>query len=271
MEKLTVLQLSKRTGLSRTQIYHLQTKNKIKIINGKIDLEEAMPAIIELLDKKSNKDSDINFKQILSLLISQNILLQTQLNLAHEREKAYLTELTSYRQSLAQKIATQSSTDECNTQAGLELENDGVVTDENSRSQIESESENQAPLESCQNINKETKSVSEAAPYPLPIKSIDNEMTLPESESGDTKPQKESNEQNDDALVDTPLSNEDDTEPSLDLNSPQITKAQLAKNSIQAKPFRYIPPSNRKKSASPTTQSMTDQDDINKEDFHNSE
>ncbi|WP_461313860.1 hypothetical protein [Acinetobacter sp. GN11] len=101
MEKLTVLQLSKRTGLSRTQIYHLQTKNKIKIINGKIDFEAALPAIIELLDKKSNKDSEVDFKQILNLLISQNISLQTQLNLAHEREKAYLTELVSYRQNLA--------------------------------------------------------------------------------------------------------------------------------------------------------------------------
>ncbi|MDC5506836.1 hypothetical protein ACT4X4_10380 [Acinetobacter baumannii] len=62
MEKLTVLQLSKRTGLSRTQIYYLERQNKINIINGKIDLEEAMPAIIELLDKKSNKGSETNFK-----------------------------------------------------------------------------------------------------------------------------------------------------------------------------------------------------------------
>ncbi|WP_157840366.1 hypothetical protein [Acinetobacter calcoaceticus] len=46
-----------------------------------------MPAIIELLDKKSNKDSEINFKQILNLLISQNIYLQEQLERAKNHEK----------------------------------------------------------------------------------------------------------------------------------------------------------------------------------------
>lgn len=180
MEKLTVLQLSKRTGLSRTQIYYLQTKNKLKIINGKINFNEALPAIIELLDKKSNKDSEVNFKQILNLLISQNISLQTQLNLAHEREKAYLTELASYRQNLAQETTPQPSTDESNTQA--ELENNGVHTDENALNKMEAESETQTPTESCQSINKE--------------------MT----------------EQNDEALIGISLPNQDDMKPLLQLN-----------------------------------------------------
>ncbi|MDN8269293.1 hypothetical protein QZK22_15985 [Acinetobacter baumannii] len=105
MEKLTVLQLSKRTGLSRTQIYYLERQNKINIINGKIDLEEAMPAIIELLDKKSNKGSEINFKQILNLLISQNIYLQEQLERAKNHEKNLNDELAYYRKILNEKLS----------------------------------------------------------------------------------------------------------------------------------------------------------------------
>lgn len=253
MEKLTVLQLSKRTGLSRTQIYHLQAKNKIKIINGKIDLEEAMPAIIELLDKKSNKDGDVNFKQILNLLISQNILLQTQLHLAHEREKSHLTELASYRQSLVQKTTLQPSTDESNTQT--ELENGGVDTDENSLNKMESESETQAPIESHQNINKETKSVNKTESHPYSTESNYNEMT----------------EQNDDALVDKTLPNQDDTEPSLNLNRPKKTKAPLAKTTNRAKPIRHIPLPSKRTATPPTDQPMTDQNDINKKDHHDYE
>ncbi|EPG7852657.1 hypothetical protein V6347_08695 [Acinetobacter baumannii] len=106
MEKLTVLQLSKRTGLSRTQIYYLERQNKINIINGKIDLEEAMPAIIELLDKKSNKGSETNFKQILNLLISQNIYLQEQLERAKNHEKNLNDELAYYRKILNEKLSS---------------------------------------------------------------------------------------------------------------------------------------------------------------------
>lgn len=106
MEKLTVLQLSKRTGLSRTQIYYLERQNKINIINGKIDLEEAMPAIIELLDKKSNKGSETNFKQILNLLISQNIYLQEQLERAKNHEKNLNDELAYFRKILNEKLSS---------------------------------------------------------------------------------------------------------------------------------------------------------------------
>lgn len=106
MEKLTVLQLSKRTGLSRTQIYYLEKNNKINIINGKIDLNDAMPAIIELLEKKSNKDNEVNFKHILNLLISQNISLQAQLERAKEHEKNLNDELTYYRNVLNEKLSS---------------------------------------------------------------------------------------------------------------------------------------------------------------------
>ncbi|WP_228156344.1 hypothetical protein [Acinetobacter seifertii] len=80
--------------------------NKINIINGKIDLNDAMPAIIELLDKKTNKDNEVNFKQILNLLISQNIFLQEQLERAKEHEKNLNDELTYYRNVLNEKLSS---------------------------------------------------------------------------------------------------------------------------------------------------------------------
>lgn len=269
MEKLTVLQLSKRTGLSRTQIYHLQTKNKLKIINGKINFNEAMPAIIELLDKKSNKDSEVNFKQILNLLISQNISLQTQLNLAHEREKAYLTELASSRHNLAQETALQPPIDESDIQA--ELENDGVDTDENALNKMEAESETQASMESCQSINKETKSGNEAESHPTSTESIRNDMTLPESESGEaglTKQEKEMTEQNEDALIDTSSPNQDDIKPLLELNRHKKSSVIVSKGA-PAKCINLVENTNRRKSR--TGQPMTDQEDLNKEDHHDPE
>lgn len=264
MKKLTVLQLSKQTGLSRTQIYYLERQNKINIINGKIDLEEAMPAIIELLDKKSNKDSEVNFKQILNLLISQNISLQTQLNLAHEREKAYLTELASSRQNLAQETALQSSTDESNTQA--ELENDGVDTDENSLNKMEAESETQAPVESHQNIHKETESANETESHPTSTESIRNDMTLPESESGDaglTGQEKEKTEQNDDALIGTSLPKQN-----LVLKRRTHSTAPIAKRTKSAKSIYINLTSKMQKVAPSTSQPVTDQEDLNKENHH---
>lgn len=269
MKKLTVLQLSKQTGLSRTQIYYLERQNKINIINGKIDFEAALPAIIELLDKKSNKDSEVNFRQILNLLISQNISLQTQLNLAHEREKAYLTELSSYRQNLAQETVLQSSTDESNTQ--VELENDGVDTDENTLNKMEAESETQAPVESCQNINKETNSGNEPESHPTSTESICNEMPLSESKSGDTgvtKPQKEMTEQNADVLIGTSLPNQDDIKPLLELNRHKKSSAIVLKGA-PAKCINLVANTNRRKSR--TNQPITDHDDLNKEDHHDPE
>ncbi len=269
MEKLTVLQLSKRTGLSRTQIYHLQTKNKIKIINGKIDFEAALPAIIELLDKKSNKDIEVNFKQILNILISQNISLQTQLNLAHEREKAYLIELASYRQNLAQETILLSSTDESNTQA--ELENDGVDTDENALNKMEAESETQTPTESCQSINKETKSGNEAESDPTARESIYNEMTLPESESRDTgltRSEKEMTEQNKDALIGTSIPNQDNSEPLLNLKRRTLSSAQVVKRVYKNV---SIPLTARNPNHKPTNETIADQEELNKEDHHDPE
>lgn len=269
MEKLTVLQLSKRTGLSRTQIYYLQTKNKLKIINGKIDFNEAMPAIIELLDKKSNKDSEVNFKQILNLLISQNISLQTQLNLAHEREKAYLTELASYQQNLAQETAPQPSTIKGNIQ--VELENYGVDTDENALNKMESKNKTQAPIESRQNIHKETKSANEAESHPTSTESIRNDMTLAESESGDaglTGQEKEKTEQNDDALIGTSLPNQNEKKQNLVLKRRTHSTAPIAKRTKSAKSIYINLTAKMQKVAPSTSQPVTDQEDLNKENHH---
>jgi len=103
MEKVTVLQLSRRTGLSRTQIYYLKKKNKINIIDGKIDLDEAMPAITQLLGKKNKENDEIGFKQILNILVLQNISLQEQLEKAKKHEKNLNDELTYYRKVLNEK------------------------------------------------------------------------------------------------------------------------------------------------------------------------
>ncbi|MBJ9947600.1 hypothetical protein I5729_00520 [Acinetobacter bereziniae] len=266
MEKLTVLQLSKRTGLSRTQIYHLQTKNKLKIINGKIDFEEAMPAIIELLDKKSNKDSEINFKQILNLLISQNISLQTQLNFAHEREKEYLAELTIYRQHYAQKTVQNPPKFKGNTQ--IELENNVVDTNENYQNQMQSKIENQAHLKSYQSINKQTKSVNEVESKPTSTESIYNEMNLPESKSLDTRPKNESTEQNAGALIRRTIPTQDDTKLLLNIKRQRKPKAQLVK--LRTKNVSIIPTSHKSDSTL-INKSIADQDSLDKKDHHDYE
>ncbi|WP_336951665.1 hypothetical protein [Acinetobacter sp. AS167] len=266
MEKLTVLQLSKRTGLSRTQIYYLKRHKKINIINGKIDLNKAMPAIVELVDKKSNKDNEVNFKQILNLLISQNISLQTQLNFALEREKEYLAELIIYRQHYAQKTVQNPPKFEGNTQ--IELENNVVDTNENYQNQMQSKIENQASLESCQSINKETKLASEAGPSPLPTKSLQNEMILSESKSWDTRPKNESTEQNAGALIDTHIPTQNETKLRLNKNTKKTSTAQVVKRT--AKNISIIP-TPCKSDRTPINKSIEDQDKIDKKDHHNYE
>ncbi|ENV34585.1 hypothetical protein [Acinetobacter gerneri] len=267
MKQLTVLQLSKQTGLSRTQIYYLASQNKINIINGKIDLNEAMPAIIELLDKKSNKDKEINYKQILNLLISQNILLQTQLNLAHEREKMYLTEFARYQQNLPSKPAIQPPIVEGNAQAKLKCNGNENIESQN---QMEYKRDNQARLESCQNINKVTSSVNEVESHSNYTESIYNAMTSPKSESVDTgwiKQTKEMVEQNPDALIGTRLPNQDEREQLLNLKRQIKSTAQVAKVAVKKV---SIPLTARNPNRKPTNETNAEQDDLKKEDHHNS-
>jgi len=164
MKKVTVIELSEQTGLTRSQIYYLNKTHKLLNIEGKLNLEDALRIITTLKIKKTKITNEENFRQILNMLHLQNITLQKQLDLANEREKNYLTELASYRQNLAPKTTPYPPTVEGDTQALLE--NNIVDTDENSHKPIQSKSENQASLESCQSINKETKLASETGHFP---------------------------------------------------------------------------------------------------------
>ena len=182
MKLVTVIELSKQTGLTRSQIYYLNKEHNFINLEGKIDLEKALNIITTLKIKKTKITNGENFRQILNILHLQIIALQKQLDLANEREKNYIDELASYRQRLLSKITNHESTHENDVQ--IELENNGVDTGENSRNQIEFESETQAPIRVMRNIHKEMESVNEVESHPISTESIYNEMTLPESESG---------------------------------------------------------------------------------------
>ncbi|WP_227515114.1 hypothetical protein [Acinetobacter sp. Root1280] len=151
------------------------------------------------------------------------------------------------------------------------LENNGVDTDENSQKSMQSESENQVHLESCQNINKETSSVNEVESHSNHTESIYNAMTSPDSESGDTgwiKQTKEMVEQNSDALIGTRLLNQDEREQLLNLKRQIKSTAQVAK--VTAKKVS-IPLTARNPNCKPTNETIADQDDLNKENYRNSE
>lgn len=165
MKLVTVIELSEQTDLTRSLIYYLNKKHNLINSEGKINLKDALQIITALKIKKTKTTNEETFRQILNMLHLQNITLQKQLDLAYEREKNYLAELARYRQNLPKKTTLHSPTVESNTQTVLE--NNGVDKDENSQKPMQSESENQAPLESCQSINKETKSASEVLPTPF--------------------------------------------------------------------------------------------------------
>ena len=136
---------------------------------------------------------------------------------------------------------------------------------------MQSESENQVHLESCQNINKETSSVNEVESHSNHTESIYNAMTSPDSESGDTgwiKQTKEMVEQNSDALIGTRLLNQDEREQLLNLKRQIKSTAQVAK--VTAKKVS-IPLTARNPNCKPTNETIADQDDLNKENYRNSE
>lgn len=214
MKEVTVIELSEQTGLTRSKIYYLIRKGNITISNGKINFKDAIQVINTLAIKKTKATNDESFRHILNILHLQNLALQKQLDLAHEREKAFLSELTNYRQSLLQKTAPKPPKDEDNPKTWLE---DNVAnTNENSRELMQSESpKNHTTLESCQNINRETetKSTNETYPQSPRTEFIQNETTLHESESETTGQKKEITQQNIDALIDTPSSTHKPSKP----------------------------------------------------------
>ncbi|MDU6099961.1 MAG: hypothetical protein E6657_04085 [Acinetobacter sp.] len=116
MKEVTVIELSEQTGLTRSKIYYLIKTGKLSISEGKINSDDAIKVITELSIKKNKMSNDIKFRHILNMLNLQNDLLQKQLDLALEREKIYLAELSSFRKILIEKIDQISTINRNNTQ-----------------------------------------------------------------------------------------------------------------------------------------------------------
>ncbi|WP_180008251.1 hypothetical protein [Acinetobacter sp. YH16057] len=208
MKKLTVIELCKLTGLTRSQIYYLNKKHNLINLNEKINYEYALPIITTLTIKKAKKANEKNFRQILNMLILQNHALQKQLNLARELEKNYLSELMNYQQSLAQKNTSTPSIDEGNAQ--LVLKNN---IDEKSQNPIQPKSDMYAPKESCYSNDIESESASENGIRPLSIASVHNGPILSDLDKIKSEPSKQKNEvieKKENAFLSTPPSSQND-------------------------------------------------------------
>lgn len=264
MKKVTVIELSEQTGFTRSQIYYLNKTHKLINIEGKINLEDALRIITTLKIKKTKITNEENFRQILNMLNLQNITLQKQLDLAHEREKYYLAELANYRQNLDSKTSPLPPNVEGNTQTLLE--NNVVDTVENSRKPMQLGSEYHVRLDSYQTNNEEIKSVNEAGLPQLPTKSIYNEMILPETKSWDNDSKNRSTEKNDDAVIGTPFPIQDKTKSLLNKIRQKKPTAQVVKRTN--KNISIIPTS-CKSDRTPINKSIEDQDKIDKKDRHN--
>lgn len=268
MKELTVIELSEQTGLTRSQIYHLNKKHNFINLNKKINYEYALPIITALTIKKAKKANEKNFRPILNMLILQNSALQKQLNLACESEKSYLSELTSCQQSLAQKTTTIPSIDQGNAQSALE--NDLNNIDEYSQNLIQSENEVCVPNESCNGSNTESESTSENGIQPLPIASIQNEPILFESNTSDGEPSRQKNEvieKKEITQLNTPSLTQNNTQPSL---APKIRKKEanilprrIPKNISVTRRKLNI---NKQSEQAPENESVADQDKVNKND-----
>ena len=271
MKELTVIELSEQTGLTRSQIYHLNKAHNLINLNKKINYEYALPIITALTIKKAKKANEKNFRQILNMLILQNFDLQKQLNLACESEKSYLSELTSCQQSLAQKTTTIPSIDQGNAQSALE--NDLNNIDEYSQNLIQSENEVCVPNESCNGSNTESESTSENGIQPLPIASIQNEPILFESDKSDGEPIRQKNEvieKKENAFLSTPPSSPNDSKQPQTSNKRKkvvtIRPAQIPKIISATIKHKLIP--NKQSGLTSRRESMADQDDLYKKDHH---
>lgn len=268
MKELTVIELSEQTGLTRSQIYHLNKKHNFINLNKKINYEYALPIITALTIKKAKKENEKNFRPILNMLILQNSALQKQLNLACERDKTHLSELTSCQQSLAQKTTTIPSIDLGNAQSALE--NDLNNIDKNSRKLIQSENGVCVPNESCNGDNTEKESANETGIQPLPKTPIRNESIFSESNTSDGEPSRQKNEvieKNEITQLDTPTLTRNNTQPSL---APKIRKIevnilprQIPKNiSVTIRKLNI----NKQNEQAPKNESVVNQGKVNKND-----
>ena len=265
MKELTVIELSEQTGLTRSQIYNLNKKHNLINLNNKINYEYAFPIIAALTIKKAKRANEKNFRQILNMLILQNTALQKQLNLANEREKTHLSELTSHQQNLTQKPSLTPSIGQGNALSAFK--ND---IDEKSQNPIQSENEIYAPNESRYGDNTETESANEIDTQPRPTASFNNEMTLSESDTSDAEPSRQKNEiieKKENAFLSSPPSSQND---GIQLQSPNKRKkvatlkpVQIPKNiSVTKRKLN----TNKKSERESENESMADQDKVNKKD-----
>ena len=246
MKELTVIELSEQTGLTRSQIYNLNKKHNLINLNNKINYEYAFPIIAALTIKKAKRANEKNFRQILNMLILQNTALQKQLNLANEREKTHLSELTSHQQNLTQKPSLTPSIGQGNALSAFK--ND---IDEKSQNPIQSENDIYAPNESRYGDNTETDSANEIDTQPRPTASFNNEII----------------EKKENAFLSSPPSSQND---GIQLQSPNKRKkvatlkpVQIPKNiSVTKRKLN----TNKKSERESENESMADQDKVNKKD-----
>ena len=263
MKKITVNQFFKHTGIPRSKVYYQIKKGHIEINEGKIDFENTLQLFNSKVIDNDSGNQELDFRQLINILTLQNLSLQRQLDLAYEREKNHLAELTCYRQHFLQKAIQNPPKVEGNTQ--IELENNVVDTNENCQNQMQSKIENQTHLKSCQSTKQEVESINEAGNSPLPTESIHNEISLPKSKSWDTEPKNESTEKNDDAFIGTPFTTQDDTKPLLNNNRHKKPKASIAKT--KSTKLSYPSPIPKKQKVGlPTDQLIKDQDNLDKKD-----
>ena len=239
-------------------------------LNKKINYEDALPIITALTIKKAKKANEKNFRQILNMLILQNTALQKQLNLANEREKTHLSELTSYQQNLTQKPSLTPPIDQGNAQSALE--NDLNNIGENSQNPMQSESEMSAPNESRNGGNTETESANETDTQPRPTASFNNEMILSESDTSDGEPSRQKNEvieKKENTFLSSPPSSQNN---SKQLQSPNKRKIEAAILPIRIPKNISVtkrkPNANNQSEREPENESIADQDKVNKKDHH---
>ena len=202
------------------------------------------------------------------MLILQNSALQKQLNLACERDKTHLSELTSCQQSLAQKTTTIPSIDQGNAQSALE--NDLNNIEENSRKLIQSENGVCVPNESCNGDNTEKESANETGIQPLPKTPIRNESIFSESNTSDGEPSRQKNEVIEkkkitqlNTLTPSPNSTQPSLVPKIRKKEANILPTRIPKNiSVTKRKLN----TNKKSERESENESMADQDKVNKKD-----
>lgn len=265
MKEVTIIELSELTGVTRSQIYHLVKKDKIMILNGKVNYNNALKVVATLTIKKAKRANEKNFRQILNMLVLQNTALQKQLDLASDREKTHISELTSCRPDLPQKSTLIPPIDQSN--AWSTFEND---KEEKVHNPMLSENQIYSSKEPIYGNNMGVKSASEYGIQSLPTASFNNEMILSESDTSDGEPSRQKNEvieKKEITQLDTPSLTQNNTQPSL---APKIRKKEANILPIRIPKNFYVTKrklnTNKQSEQAPENESVVDQSKVNKND-----